>query len=159
MNVRATEATGVMLAASSNPPAPLSLKAVLFGITDNVIAQFVRYVIAGGVAFVIDAASLYLLVELAGVDYLISAGIGFLIGLITNYSISRLWVFDRRIIKNIALEFAIFTAVGLVGWAMNEFLIWFVHEKIHLHYMIGKVISAGIVLVWNFGARKLLLFR
>jgi putative flippase GtrA len=159
MSVRATEATGVMPAGSSNPTAPLNVKVALFGVTNSVISQFVRYAIVGGVAFGIDAVSLYLLVELAHVDYLISAGIGFSIGLITNYCISRLWVFDRRVIKNVALEFAIFTAVGLVGLGMNEFLIWFVHEKIHLHFMIGKVISAGIILVWNFGARKLLLFR
>lgn len=27
------------------------------------------------------------------------------------------------------------------------------------HYMVAKVISAGIVLIWNFGARKFVLFR
>ena len=49
--------------------------------------------------------------------------------------------------------------IGIVGLGLNEVIIWFVREKIHFHYMIAKTISAGIVLIWNFGARKFVLFR
>jgi len=112
----------------------------------------------GGLAFVVDFGLLYLLTELLGLYYLISAAIAFLFGLLTNYSLSRLWVFDRRTIKNVAVELVI-TAIGIVGLGLNEVIIWFVREKIHFHYMIAKAISAGIVLIWNFGARKAVLFR
>jgi putative flippase GtrA len=113
----------------------------------------------GGVAFLVDIGLLYVLTEFAGVYYLISAAIAFLFGLLTNYCLSRLWVFDRRTLKNVTMEIAIFAAIGIVGLGLNEVILWFAREKIHFHYLVAKGISAGIILIWNFGVRKLLLFR
>lgn len=121
--------------------------------------QFSRYVVVGGLAFMIDFGSLYTLTEFAGYHYLISAAVAFLLGLLTNYCLCRLWVFDRRTMESAPLEFLIFAVIGIVGLGLNEAIMWFVGEVVHLHYLIGKVISASIVLIWNFGARKLILFR
>lgn len=121
--------------------------------------QFTRYVVVGGLAFLIDLVSLYSLTEVAGFHYLLSAAVAFLLGLVTNYCLCRLWVFNRRTVESASLEFLIFAVIGIVGLGLNEVIMWFVSEVTHLHYLIGKVISAGIVLIWNFGARKLILFR
>ena len=107
----------------------------------------------------VDFGLLYLLAGFAGLHYLISAAIAFLFGLLTNYCLSRLWVFDRRTIENVAVEFVIFAVIGIVGLGLNELIIWFVRERIHFHYLIAKALSAGIILIWNFGARKSVLFR
>lgn len=77
----------------------------------------------------VDFGSLYLLTEFAGLNYLISAAIGFLFGVLTNYCLSRLWVFDRRTLENSILEFVIFSVIGIVGLGLNEVTIWFVREK------------------------------
>jgi putative flippase GtrA len=145
---KANESTGV--------PA---LRARLFGSTQSLLVQFARYLVVGGLAFVIDFGSLYLLTEFAGLYYLISAAVAFLLGLLANYCLSRVWVFDRRTMSNSAVEFVVFAVIGVVGLAFNEGIIWFGREKMHLHYLVAKVISSGVVLVWNFGARKALLFR
>jgi putative flippase GtrA len=144
---------------TSSPPARRTLRELLFGSTGSVVQQFARYVVVGGVAFLVDFGLLYVLTEYAGIHYLISAAVSFVCGLVVNYYLSRVWVFDRRTMENAALEMLVFTAIGVVGLGLNEGIIWFVREKIHIHYMIAKAISAGIVLVWNFGARKALLFR
>ena len=131
----------------------------MFESTNSLVSQFLRYLIVGGLAFVVDFISLYLLTEFGGLHYLISAAVAFLLGLIANYSLSRAWVFDRRTLENPAAEFLVFAVIGLVGLGMNEGMIWFVREKVHFHYMVAKAISAGIVLIWNFSARKYVLFR
>jgi len=133
--------------------------AQLFESTRVVRQQFGRYVAVGGLAFLIDFGSLYLLTEFAGFHYLISTAVAFMLGLVTNYCLCRLWVFDRRTMESASLEFLIFAIIGIVGLGLNEVVMWVVGEVIHLHYLIGKVISASIVLLWNFGARKLILFR
>ena len=135
------------------------LRTYVFGATEGLLQQFARYMVVGGLAFVVDFGMLYVLTEFAGLRYLISAAIAFLFGLLTNYCLSRNWVFHRRTIQNGAIEFAIFSAIGIVGLGLNEAIIWFVREQIHVHYLIGKAISAGTVLIWNFGARKFVLFR
>jgi putative flippase GtrA len=156
---RAGRSTNVPTVSLASSPVRRTLQTLLFGATGSLLQQFSRYIAVGGLAFVVDFGLLYLLTELLGLYYLISAAIAFLFGLLTNYSLSRLWVFDRRTIKNVAVELVIFTAIGIVGLGLNEVIIWFVREKIHFHYMIAKAISAGIVLIWNFGARKAVLFR
>ncbi len=156
MSSPASESTNVPTA---SPPVPRTLHALLFGATGSLLQQFSRYLVVGGLAFVVDFGSLYLLTEFAGLHYLISAAIAFLFGLLTNYWLSRLWVFDRRTMENVAMEFVVFTVIGIVGLGLNEAIIWFVREKLHFHYMIAKAISSGIVLIWNFGARKSVLFR
>jgi putative flippase GtrA len=136
------------------------LWALLFGATGSLLHQFSRYVVVGGLAFLVDFGSLYGLTEFAGLHYLISAAVAFLFGLVVNYCLSLLWVFDRRTMKSSAtVEFLVFAVIGIVGLGLNEGIIWFVREKIGFHYMVAKVISAGIVLIWNFGARKFVLFR
>jgi putative flippase GtrA len=139
-------------------PARGALHALLFESTGNLPAQFARYVAVGGAAFAADFGTLYALTEFARLHYLVSAAIGFLLGLTLNYVLSRVWVFDRRTLDSVAAEFAVFALIGIVGLGMNEAIVWFVRERIHFHYLVAKTISAAIVLLWNFGARKALLF-
>ncbi len=143
----------------TSSPAPRTLPGLLFGATGSLAQQFSRYLVVGGLASVVDFGLLYLLTEFAGIHYLISAAIAFLFGLLTNYYLSRLWVFNRRTLKSVSMELVVFTGIGVVGLALNEVIIWFAREKIHFHYMMAKAISAGILLIWNFGARKSVLFR
>jgi putative flippase GtrA len=135
-----------------------ALHAALFESTANLPLQFARYLAVGGVAFAADFGTLYVLTEFARLHYLVSAAVGFLLGLALNYLLSRVWVFDRRSMDSATAEFVVFALIGIVGLGMNEGIIWFVRERIHFHYLVAKAISAGIVLVWNFGARKALLF-
>ena len=56
-------------------------------------------------------------------------------------------------------EFAVFAVIGFAGVALNELLMVFLVGSLHGQEMISKMISATVVLMWNFGARKLTLFR
>ena len=127
--------------------------------TDNIFIQLFRYTFVGGVAFIADFGSLYLLTDLAGVYYLYSAAIAFVIGLTINYVFSILWVFKSRSVKNKSIEFMIFAIIGLVGLGMNELIIWFSTERLSIYYLHSKLISTAIVYFWNFLARKYILYK
>ncbi len=125
----------------------------------GVRGEFARYVVVGGVAFVCDAGMLYYVTQFLRVNYLISAPIGFLIGTLVNYALSRTWVFERRTLKNRSAELTIFTLIGVVGLGLNELILWLFQSKLGIYYMFAKGVSGAVVIVWNFGARKLVLFR
>ena len=80
-------------------------------------------------------------------------------GTSVSYALSVLWVFDTRRVASKAAEYALFVLVGAVGLALNEGLLWLFTEALGLHYLLAKVIAATLIFGWNFGARKLLLFR
>lgn len=127
--------------------------------TDKTSIQFLRYIFVGGAAFIVDFGSLYLLTDLFGVYYLISAAIAFVLGLIANYLLSISWVFNKRTLDSRGMEFSVFALIGIVGLVLNEVFIWFFTAEVGLYYLISKIISAIIILFWNFFARKYVLFR
>lgn len=127
--------------------------------TDKTGIQFFRYIFVGGVAFLVDFGSLYVLTDYVGIFYLISAAIAFILGLVINYLLSVNWVFNRRTLDNKTAEFSIFAIIGIVGLGLNELFIWFFTAELALFYLISKILAAIIILFWNFFARKLTLFK
>ncbi|MBL8233305.1 MAG: GtrA family protein [Bryobacterales bacterium] len=126
---------------------------------NGLLSQFGRYLVVGGAAFGADFGLLYLLTEFGGIHYLGSAAMAFLAGLMLNYVLSRAWVFDRRTLDSTSLEFLVFAGIGVIGLLLNEVILWAVVGQFQIHYLLAKGGSAGVVLVWNFGARRFLLFR
>lgn len=126
--------------------------------TENVILQLFRYGFVGGAAFVVDYATLFVLTNNVGVQYLWSAAIAFVLGLVANYLLSISWVFRNRGDLSRWQEFLFFAVIGVVGLGFNELIMYACTGLMHIHYMVSKLISTAIVFFWNFFARKYLLF-
>ena len=137
---------------------PATNEVTAFAPRDSLAGQFLRYLVVGGVAFVVDFSILVLLTEVLAVHYLGSAAIAFCAGLATNYLLCITWVFDTRSLSSKKTEFAIFATVGVIGLAWNELLMYSGTDLIGLDYRLSKVGAVAIVLLWNFGVRKLILF-
>jgi len=127
--------------------------------TDNTLIQLFRYTYVGGMAFIVDFSSLFFFTEFLHLYYLISAGIAFILGLIINYILSIVWVFNKRVFSSKSIEFGIFILIGIIGLGLNILLIWIFTEQIHFHYLLSKIASTVFVYLWNFFARKYILFR
>lgn len=127
--------------------------------TDNTIIQFFRYAIVGGFAFVIDFGLLYFFTNHFKIHYLVSAALSFTVGLVANYILSKLWVFNKASIQNKIFEFGVFTIIGVIGLFLNELFIWFFTDKAHIYYLTSKILTAFFVFFWNFFARKFTLFK
>ncbi len=135
------------------------IRSVFRGKTNNTLLQLIRYTFVGGLAFLVDFGTLFLLTEYFDIHYLVSAGIAFLFGLILNYFLSVKWVFNSRAMENRFLEFLLFMFIGLVGLVLNELFIWILTDIILIYYLYSKIITTFLVYFWNFFARKLILFK
>ncbi len=127
--------------------------------SSNVILQLFRYTLVGGLAFSIDFGTLFIFTEYFHVYYLVSAGIGFLCGLTVNYILSVIWVFNKRTLESRLFEFLLFSFIGIVGLGLNEIFMWILTDFLMIYYLISKVITTIIVYLWNFFARKYILFN
>ncbi len=135
------------------------IKEVFSGPTDKVKIQVLRYGIAGLTAATVDTGLLALLTELFGENLLLLwTAIAFASGLATTYIMSIKWVFSNRTM-NRAAELTIFIFIGLVGLGLTELLVWVFAIKLNWHYLLAKITAATTVFIWNFTAKKLLLFR
>ena len=122
------------------------------------IKQFIQYIVVGGGAFVVDFGLLSVLTELVHLHYLLSATIGFIGGLMVNYLLCIVWIFDHRSVDKVSHEFAIFAMIGILGLVLNNLLIYSLTEWFSIHYLISKIASAMVVLIFNFGFRRFFLF-
>jgi putative flippase GtrA len=136
------------------------LKGIFITPTKNGFLQFFRYVFVGGIATIVDWGVYYLLSEVAGIHYLVAHVVSFFAGLITNFVLSKLLVFKANEAKvNPVLEFVGYAVIGLIGLGLSALIIFLLHGKLGLNNMVSKIISTLIVLVWNYVARKLILYR
>lgn len=147
----------------------MNIKKMFVGDTNSTFIQFFRYCFVGGLAFVVDAGSLALLVEFAGMNEKLAAAVGFVLGLTVNYVLSTFWIFKNSKISNKAAEFLAFAVIGVIGLFMNIAIISLFSDYIgpkqpikaipvDKYYMIGKLVSTVNVFVWNFCARKFIIF-
>lgn len=126
--------------------------------TDNIFIQLFRYVFVGGTAFVVDFFFLYFFSDICGVYYLISAVLSFIISVLVNYIMSTRWVFNQNNIENKLFEFNLFILISTIGLIFTEILLYFFTDIIGVYYLISKIISAIIVLIWNFLARRIMFY-
>ncbi len=125
----------------------------------NIYVQLVRYLVSGGVAFAVDASLLYILTEWFGLHYLLSTVLSYAVGLVITYLFSIFWVFDHRSVNNKALEFSVFAMIGVMGLGLTSLFMWLFTSVCGLHYLLSKGVTTIVVFIWNFVAKKLLLFR
>lgn len=135
--------------------------------------QLARSLVVGVVATLVDMGSLVVMKEFLGLrDHtIIAATIAYMLGLVTNYLLSTFWAFRGLNTKKRGVEFAVFAVISLIGLGLNNLIImlfekvlgprqvfgaWLNADK---YYIIGKVVATVVVFVWNFGMRKLLLYR
>jgi putative flippase GtrA len=134
----------------------------------QVAEEFIRYLLVGGLAFVLDATVLYVFKNFVfegfgRVGILLSAAIGFIAGLVFNYVFSILFVFNKareRVKGREVLSFAIFALVGVCGLLLTELGMYIgllvLGDDM---YILVKIIVSGVVFLWNFIARKVILFK
>jgi|GEM_PF-181226 len=118
--------------------------------------QIVKYFFVSCVAALVDFAAFM------GVHYftgtvVVSNVAGFILGLITNYALSVVWIFGTRKYKK-RIELPVFALTGLVGLGISTAVVWFFADKLGYAPSISKIISIGATFFWNFGMRKMLLF-
>jgi putative flippase GtrA len=123
-----------------------------------VIQEALRYAAVSACAFFVDITILFILVHYFSWWYLSAATASFLAGLLVGYALAVTLVFKYRRLKDRRLEFASFAAIGAVGIAINAAAISFGVKYLGLHYLIAKGGAAGFTVVWNFVARRQLLF-
>lgn len=128
--------------------------------------EFFRYAIVGGIAFLADWGTLFLTKEFVfkgdtTPELFAATAAGFIIGLVINYILSLVFVFrssDNQNSGKSVKAFIIFAVIGLIGLGLTELGMYAGVYLLKWHYLITKIIVAGIVLVWNYCGRKIFVF-
>jgi putative flippase GtrA len=121
--------------------------------TDNALVQLLRYAVVGAIAAAANFFCLFFLTDVCGMYYLASNGCAFVAGLAVNYALCKRFVFLTDF-GNRGAEFLVYGLIGLVGLLFDTGLMYFFTDALAVYYLLSKIISTAIVMVWNFTARK-----
>lgn len=122
-------------------------------LTRDRLMEIFRFVINGGLSFLVDFGILYLLTDIFQLNYLLSAGISFTASVIFNYILCVKWVFKGAEEQDTKSKL-IFIASSVVGLGLNELLMWLFVSVFGFHYLVAKIIATGIVMIWNYVAKR-----
>jgi putative flippase GtrA len=117
-----------------------------------------RYLMASVLALGVDYTLLLALTELGRLHYLVSSAISYSVGVGFHYGLCVKFVFRDRPVADRRAEFAGFFAVGLLGLAATQIVLWLCVSQLGVDYRLGKVAATAISFALNFVVRKALLF-
>lgn len=119
--------------------------------------QIIKFGAVGGICFFVDYLILIALVEFLKVNPLLASAIAFSLSTVVNYILNVLFVFNIDRNRNKTRDFLLFVVISLLGLGLNQVIMSVAIKKIGIFYMAAKIISAIIVLVFNFFAKRFIL--
>lgn len=123
----------------------------------KLIEQVMKFVIVGGLSFVLDFIIYYVLTNFFSVYYLTAGFFSFTLSLIFNYLMSMKFVFKSKDDLKKTHEFIIFVSLSVMGLGLNLLSLYILVDLFRMNDLIAKVLVAGIVMVFNFVTRKIFL--
>lgn len=123
----------------------------------KLITQIFKFVIVGGLSFVIDYVLYFIFTRYLGIVEMMATILSFSISLIFNYIMSMKFVFVGKDDMKKHHEFMIFVTLSVIGAGLNWSLFYLFVYVFHIYDLITKILVAGIVMVFNFITRKIFL--
>ncbi|MBR3161661.1 MAG: GtrA family protein [Bacilli bacterium] len=123
----------------------------------EIVKQLLKFGIVGGIAFLIDFFVLYFCTDILNIHYLISSIISFTVSVIFNYILSVKWVFNVNNDNSKKKNFIVFIVLSIIGLLINELIMYIMVDKFKIYYMLSKIVSTIVVMIFNFITRKIIL--
>lgn len=120
------------------------------------VKQFLRFALVGVAGTIVHYGVMIALIEVAGLGTVLATSLGFLAGASVSYVLNRKITFISN--QPVGVAFAKYIAALTVGLVINACIVAGL-EALGLHYFIAQPIATAVVLFWNFGASRLLVFR
>lgn len=129
------------------------------------IKQFISYFFVGGVAAIVEWVMFFIFANVLQINYFVSTVIAFIFSTIANWILGRITTFkDNNTYKDKkAKEAFLVFVVSAIGLLFNLILMYLFVTVMGFDSSLGKTLSkiaaTGIVFIWNFLIRKLVIYK
>ena len=127
----------------------------------NKYREGITYLIAGGIATVLNIGVFALLTYTFKIDYEISNIIAIIVSILFQYVSNKFFVFESKenTFKENVKEFFSFISCRLVTMALDQGLMKLGIDVLHINELIMKVLVNIIVIIVNYIFSKLIVFK
>lgn len=124
----------------------------------KLIKQFLDFALVGVLATAIDYIVFVLFYNVLNIHYLIATVLAFIIATVFNYWASMRYVFESRYQSNEKMkELIIFVSLSIIGLILTSVLMFITVDHWQIPANLAKILVTGIVMIFNYLSRKLLL--
>lgn len=129
------------------------------------IKQFISYFFVGGVAAIVEWVMFFIFANVLQINYFVSTVIAFVFSTTANWILGRITTFkDNNTYKDKkAKEAFLVFVVSAIGLLFNLILMYLFVTVMGFDSSLGKTLSkiaaTGIVFIWNFLIRKLVIYK
>ena len=129
------------------------------------IKQFISYFFVGGVAAIVECVMFFIFANVLQINYFVSTVIAFIFSTTANWILGRITTFkDNNTYKDKkAKEAFLVFIVSAIGLLFNLILMYLFVTVMGFDSSLGKTLSkiaaTGIVFIWNFLIRKLVIYK
>ncbi|MGM9518514.1 MAG: GtrA family protein [Acidaminococcus sp.] len=117
------------------------------------VLEIGRFVLVGGISFLIDWGLLFICTEWLHIYYLYSSAISFTVSVLVNYFLCVVYVFSNSR-KQTGEQAILFIGSSIVGLGLNQICMKIFVEYFFIYYMLAKIFSTGIVMIWNYWMKR-----
>ncbi|MBQ4573794.1 MAG: GtrA family protein [Clostridia bacterium] len=119
------------------------------------------YIVFGGLTTVVSYVSYVLAAKLLGINFMASELISWVCAVLFAYVTNRLYVFesDEHTPLGLLREFVSFVASRLFSLGCDLVIMWIMVELFSINDIVAKVVASIVVLIVNYVASKLLVFK
>lgn len=122
-------------------------------------AQLLKYLIAGGTAFAVNIATLYILTEIFHVYYLISTVLAFLLSFCFSFALQKFWTFKEYSRDTLHIQLPLYLMMQLTNLCLNTALMYAFVEYLHIWYILSEAIIALGLAIATFFINKAYIFK
>jgi len=122
------------------------------------IYQFLKYGISGGLAFILEYSSFFILNNLIGLWYVWSNSIAMTLGFVLSFLLNRYWSF-KSTSTNALKQFILYGILFIVNLGISNLLMMLFIDTFGIAPMISKIMAIGILMCWNFVIYKKVIFK
>jgi putative flippase GtrA len=116
--------------------------------SDKNITHFLRYALAGGMAFVCEYSTFLALYYGAHRSVIVANSTSFLVGLLISFLLNRQWVF-RHGSRGVSWQFGLFVSLATFNLVLTS-LILLILRHYGVAPAVGKLGVMALVVSWNF---------
>lgn len=122
------------------------------------IKKFFKYSIVGVSGTILDLVFLFIFVEFLFLGVILGSVLSFIIAATNNFIFNKIWTFNNKS-KEYRHQYIKFLLVSIVGLIITVFLMFVFNTLIGIWYILAKLMTSGIVLMWNFLGNRLWTFK
>ncbi len=125
-------------------------------ISSSKISQITRFLSTGGLGVIAYYLILYILTDLIGMKYILSAIIASLVNFSLNFVLQKFWTFKSKGTKDIYRQLGKYAIMTTAFFIINLVLLYILVEYVHLWYLLAQFFITVLLTATSYLVSKLI---